>query len=135
MKKLICLNLAIFTQYLCKLLFLDGNIFVFLWYNEPHRPSTRGYEQHISENLICGMLAWQIVRQCLFRCKTGFWSTLDPKNGKFCPKYFCTVIEITLPPDRLQSWPWWHLKDIGHRYLFYKKAKLYIRSVISARLD
>ena len=26
-----------------------------------------------------------------------------PKNGKFCPQYFCTVIEIILSPDKLHS--------------------------------
>ena len=34
--------------------FLYVNIFVFLRSYEPHRPSTRAYEQHISENLIYG---------------------------------------------------------------------------------
>ena len=45
LKKLICLNLAIFQRYLWKLLFLDVKIFVFLWSNDPHRPSTRAYVQ------------------------------------------------------------------------------------------
>jgi hypothetical protein len=79
-------------------------------------------------------LAWQIVRQWLFRCKIGFWSTLDPKNGKFFPKYFCTVIEIILPPDKLHSWPRWHMKYIGHSYLFFlQTAELDIRFVVRAR--
>ena len=47
-----------------------------------------------------------------------------PKNGKFCPKYFCTVIEIILPPDKLHSGPSWNMKYIGPRYLLYKRLNL-----------
>ena len=52
LKKVIYQNIAIFIQNLCKLLFSNVNSFVFLWSFEPHKPSTKAYEQHISENLI-----------------------------------------------------------------------------------
>ena len=41
-----------------------------------------------------------------------------PKKYKLRQKYLSTVTEITLSPKEVARSPGWHMKDIGHTYLF-----------------
>ena len=73
---------------------------------------------------------WKIKTKCFAE---HFCQLSPPQKRSIGPKYFWTVIEITLHPHTLHSWPRWHMKDIGHQYLFFKGGTW--RSVVYARLD